>query len=723
MTVLNIGGQKVTVDDSFEKLAPDQQQATVEEIVKTLGGGQNAAPASQQDNSAVVPGKADTGVGRLITGAPTDPRDSLAGRVDAFGRGAADTLSFGLADELAAQMKSGPLSVQRPPDEYYNSGIYAGAYNPLGAIARTLNAPFTSDTKNADYDKALADERAINASDEQNRGGYRIAGQLTGGVAGGAGLAKSGLSLTANAINRGASLGRVAAAGAGEGAILGGAQGFGSGEGGFLNRLQSGGIGALVGLGTGAVAPYVTAGAGSFLRSLLAPVTSRLNPTPAANRALGTAMQRAGLTADDVADSMQSANNDGQQGYAAADAIGNAGQRMLSTVARTPNDARQEVVNQLLTRQAGQGERLSNAIAEGFGAPDTAAQRAASLTGARDAEANQLYGAARRDAGAVNVSPVLDTIDQTLSPGVNQIVSPRDNIGNDTIEGALARVRSMLSDGRSQVTDFNTLFRAKMDVDDMIQRATNQGANWRANALGQVQRQINNALADASPSYRQAAANYAERSGVIDAVDAGTAAASGRTRAADNIAGFNGMTPDQQQAFRAGYADPLITRVEAAASSPTTNKARMLMTPKYSSEFQEFAAPGMADQLGDRVAREQRMFETMNQAIGGSRTADNLADMSDVANFDPAVLSNLFSGNLKTAAVQAAVRVLNEGKGMPPRVIERIGRGLMETDPQAARNLLSVAGSKVTSDTAKRGMATAILNNLTSTVPGRAVAN
>ncbi len=631
-------------------------------------------------------------------------------------------MSFGLADELAAQAKSGPLSVQRPPDEYYSSGIYGGAYNPLGTVARFLNAPFASDTKDADYNRALAEERGINASDEQNRGGYRLAGQITGGVAGGAGLAKSGLSATANAINRGASLARTAAISAGENALLGGAQGFGSGEGGFLNRLQGAGVGMLAGGALGAAAPYVAAGTGSFLRSLLAPITSRLNPTPAANRALGAAMQRAGVTADDVANSIQSAINDGQQGYAVADAIGNAGQRMLSSVARTPNDARQEVVNQLLTRQAGQGERLSNAIAEGFAAPDTAAQRAAALTATRGADADVNYGAARAAAGAVNVTPILDTIDRTLSPGVNRIVSPRDNIGNDTIEGALSRVRGMISDGNSQITDFNSLLRVKYDLDDMIAGAEARGAGNRAHALGEVQRQVDRALAAASSEYRNANDTFARQSGVIDAVDAGTAAASGRTRAADNIAGFNEMTPDQQQAFRAGYADPLITRVEAAASSPTTNKARMLMTPKYASEFQEFAAPGMADQLGNRVSREQRMFETMNQAIGGSRTADNIADMSDIANFDPAVLTNLFSGNLKTAAVQAAMRVLNEGKGMPPRVIERIGRGLMETDPQAARNLLTVASSKVTSDTAKRGLATAILNNMVSTVPGRLAA-
>jgi hypothetical protein len=277
----------------------------------------------------------------------------------------------------------------------------------------------------------------------------------------------------------------------------------------------------------------------------------------------------------------------------------------------------------------------------------------------------------------------------------------------------------MLSDGNSQVTDFNTLFRTKLDLDDMIQKAENQGAGNRAFALGQVQRQVDRALAAASPEYRNANDTFARQSGVIDAVDAGRAATSGRVRADDNIAAFNGMTPDQQNAFRAGYADPLIARVESASAAPTTNKARMLNTPKFQQEFPAFAAPGQADQLGRRVGREQRMFETMNQAIGGSRTADNLADMDEIKNFDPNVLSNLFKGNWKAAALGAVTKVLNEGKGMPPAVIERIGRSLVETDPEVARRLLTVANSKVMDGTAKRGMATAILNNLASTVPAR----
>lgn len=674
MTTLNIAGRRVTVDDSFKDLTPDQQNATVEEIARTLGDGQPAQIKASIEAEA-------------------DPRDSTMGKIDTFMRGAADTMSFGLADEIAAG-----------GDALFNPIFGTG--NDGASLSERYNAN-------------LEIERGTDAADSRDRLGYRLSGQIGGGVAGGVGLAKSGLSMTSNAIDKGAKLANVAKASAAEGAILGAGQGFGSGEDGFVNRLTSAAGGAAVGLGAGAATPYATAGTGAFLRSILAPVVARVRPGQAADRAMGAALQRSGKTPDEIAGIMQSAIDDGQGGYAVADALGHAGQRMLSSVARTPNDARQEVVNQLLTRQSGQGDRLSNAVAEGFGAPDTAARRTTDLTRARDTEANQLYGAARANAGAVNVTPVLETIDQTLRPGVNQIVTPRDRIAHDSIEGALARVRSMISDGQSQVTDFNTLFRAKLDLDDMITKAEGQGAGNRAFYLTEVKRRVDEALSEASPAYRQANDTFAQRSGVIDAVDTGRAATSGRQRSSDTIADFATMSPDQQAAFRAGYADPLIARIEAASASPTTNKARMLNTPKFREEFQQFAEPGQAQQLGRRVGREQRMFETLNQAVGGSRTADNIADFDDIANFDPAILTNLFKGNWKTAALSAVTKAMNEGKGLPPRVIERVGRGLMETDPEVARRLLTVANSKKMDDNAKRGMATAILNTLTTSASPR----
>lgn len=663
----------------------DAARTLAAEITKMRASGSH--PSAQQPAPAQQP----------------DARDTFAGKVDAFGRGMADTLSFGLADEMAAHARSGAFSVQKPEDDYYESGIYAGKYNPLGMVARTLNSPFESETKNADYDRALAEERAIDQSDSTNRVAQRLSGQILGGITGGVGLANKGLSASANAISKGKGLAGVSLASAKEGAILGGLQGAGSGEG-FEDRAKNFGKGAFIGAGIGSVLPSVATGVSGAFKGATAPLVAPFRPAAYTDKAMRTYLQRSGKTPDEIASIMKLAADDGQTMYTMADAMGNAGQRALVPVTRTPNDARQEVTDFLLRRQMGQPQRLANALAEGFDAPQTSERVSRSLTDARGIEANKLYGAARKEAGAVNVSPILDRIDDTLSPGVNKMLSPRDNIGNDTIEGALSRVRKMISDGNSQVTDFNTLFRAKLDLDDMITRAEAQGAGNRAHYLSQVKREVDRALENSSTAYRTANDTFRTRSQVIDAIDAGKAAKSGRVRAEDSIEQFAGMTPDQQQAFRSGYVDPIIADVESSAMGPATNRARTLTTPKYEQEFQAFAADGRAQQLGARIGRENRMFETNNAALGNSRTTDNLGDIDDMANFDPAVLSNLLQGNFTQAALAGARQAFNAGKGMPPRVVERVGRQLIETNPEAAREALSRVSSQQVSRDRLRAM-------------------
>ncbi|MFW8645354.1 hypothetical protein ACOJBO_35805 [Rhizobium beringeri] len=114
-------------------------------------------------------------------------------------------------------------------------------------------------------------------------------------------------------------------------------------------------------------------------------------------------------------------------------------------------------------------------------------------------------------------------------------MNPRDRIANDSIEGALTRVRAMMSDGNSQVTDFDTLFRTKLDLDDMIQRAEGQGAGNRAHYLSRVKDLVDQALADASDQYTGARDAFARASRRIDAVDAGRDATRISRRAQDTI--------------------------------------------------------------------------------------------------------------------------------------------------------------------------------------------
>lgn len=687
MPVLNIEGRRVRVDDAFLSLSPEDQQATVEDIAKQMGigAGQKVDPATNQPSG--VPQYVPPGV------AGYDPKTGEVARQygmpGSAAMGAADVTTLGFGDEAAAG--AGYLLDRLPGGQHRDYGTILG--------------------------EIRGDQRAAR---DENPGSY-LAGQIAGALAGGTALANSGLSLSANAIKSGAGLGKTALASGIEGAVLGGIQGAGSGED-LGGRISSAGLGFGLGGALGAGVPLAVAGVQAAARPAIAALTSRFRPQPYAEQALADGLRRSGMSADDVAAVLERAKMDGQDMFTVADAMGHSGQRMLSTVARNPNDMRQTVADTLVQRQMGQGERLSNALAEGFNAPDTAAQRAASLVAQRKALADVNYEAARAVAGPVDVSNAIRAADDVLQPGVTRLANPASNIADDSIEGVVRRAQRLLTDGKSNVVDFSAALRAKQDISDMIEASVRQGKNGQARFLSQINQRLDDALERASPQYRAANDAFRAQSRTIDAVDAGRAAASGRTRAVDNIRAFEAMEPGERMAFRSGYVDPLIARVENSAIAPTTNKARPLMTDKTGQEFPAFAIPQRADKMGRRIAREQRMFETANAALGGSKTADNLADAAEMAKFDPGVMMNLFRGRPIQAAVDAVARLANEARGMPPAVMDRIAKTLLETNPEAARAMIRQAGGRAARADGRRALANAILLNMSGSAVGRLAA-
>lgn len=638
--------------------APDAQSAAA--------AAQKFLANQQQPQQAVAP--------------QADPRNNFTGKLDAVVRGAADIFTFGGADELSAGL---------------NSAIGVGQGNTLGER----------------YAKNLQAERDIDKSDYENRFGYRLAGQIGAGILGGAGLARAGLSLSANAANRGANLARLAGASATEGALLSGVHGFGTGEG-VQDRIKKMIMGSVMGLGVGAAAPLVAAGVSAAAR----PIMARINPERYANAAINNAVQRSGMTADDVVNQLRAAHADNQPVFSVADALGNSGQRTLSTVARNPHNQRQNVVDFLTMRQAGQGRRIANALAEGFDAPQTAAQTQAAMTAARNAAADTAYAAARNQAGPVNITGALRVIDDVLSPGANRVASPASNIADDSIEGALRSVRNRLATNNNTLTDFSSILRVKQEVDDMIGAAVRAGANNKARMLTNVRNALDESLSASSAPYAAARNQFAQQSRAIDAIQDGTNA-SQRGRFEDTIPAFQRMTPEQQQAFRVGYADPLIAQTQQAATG--VNKARPLINDATAAEFPVFAAPNQANRLGQRLSREQRMFETMNQALGGSRTADNIADAADLSRLDPSIMQNLLRGRPVQAATDAIVRLLSGARGETPAVIERMARVLIETRPDVAREMLLQATRRGAADNATRAFTNSIMLNLAAPAAGR----
>lgn len=287
----------------------------------------------------------------------------------------------------------------------------------------------------------------------------------------------------------------------------------------------------------------------------------------------------------------------------------------------------------------------------------------------------------------MDLSDVLDTIDTLTkrNPILGDTALTKTEMGS-----RLAALRGRMQNGGQQLIDFDTVMNVKEDLGRQIGAITKRGEKVPVE-LAKVYGELDSALEGASAGYRTANDTFRQQSKVIDAIDRGKAATSGRTRAPDNIQAFNTLSPEEKATFRVGYADPLIARIEATSSSPTTNKARPLLTPKAEQEFPAFASPGKAPQLMDRIAREQRMFETLNHVRGGSQTADNLADVGEIASVDPEVMASLLSGRFGTAATQLAGKAKDALGGRNTATRDLIARTLLETRSPAARKALAEA--------------------------------
>lgn len=601
----------------------------------------------------------------------------------------ADGALAALQDAVGGQAKDeGPAIPQGFSDVWTDEMLFGFPSVAAAGMNAAIRAPFTDKSIGEEYTsireaqkrgrKQYADEAPVRNALASIGGGIMGAGKLMGAgatatrliPAGATGLGAAGANIAANAA---------------DGAIYGGLSALGHGE----DIGQGAGIGAVLG---GAAYPVVQAakGIGNFAGGILG-----IGNQGRANEAVVEAMRRANLDESQIAAMLDDAARAGQPEYMVADALGNPGQRMLSGVARSPGDMRTTIADTLQARQAGQGERLVNALSEGFAAPQTAQRTGERLTAARASDAARNYGAARAGAGTVDPTEAIRLADDFLQPGASSVFQNATNIADDSVESAVRRARGYLTDGNSVLRDFNASQRAKMELDAMIEGAKPSVQR----VLIPIRNALDDALSNASPEYAAARDAYRSQSKIIDALETGKGAASARTRATDNVRQFGGLSADEQKAFRVGYADPLIARVEAASTSPTTNKARLLQTGKSAQEFPAFAAPGQSEKLGDRIAREQRMFETANAALGGSKTADNLADLGEMSAFDPSMIGSIASGNFKGAIIQALTKGTQTLQGRNSQTRDLIAKMLLETSPtQATANLAKAvkAGERLT---------------------------
>jgi hypothetical protein len=532
-----------------------------------------------------------------------------------------------------------------------DSTILAGLETPLEMVKRGTFNPAEG------YRYAKAREDQITGDARQNTGALGAGAEMLGGAVTGGGLA-----------NAGVTAGRFLAPNAGLIARAGASAADAAGLGGISGAMEGNGLQERAGNAAGGVIGGALVGAGLPLAGKLvgamgAPIFAHLqalkNPAGFAEGQVARAIHESGVSPDDLSLRAIQAANEGQPQFTLADAMGNSGQRMLSTVARAPGEGRTAVFDALDRRQGDQGRRLASALQEGFDAPRTAEQTRAAMAEQASKEAAVNYAPVKSETQPIDVSRPVALANRSISPAADMDalaqgrvptdlaaragVEGQESVIADPIKSAVKQARSYLAAPELTSSNVHMAFRAKTNIDQMIASATEKGQGGLVAELAPIRDALDAALANTSKNYSAARDAYRIAQTRLEALDLGKQIGAKPVRSEDAIRQFNAL-PDteSQQAFRVGYSDPQIAQVQSPAFG--TNKARPFTSDATRDEFNAIAAPGRADMMQRRLGREMTMFETRNTALGGSKTADNLNDHAAMG-VDPHLVGQILTGN------------------------------------------------------------------------------
>jgi hypothetical protein len=579
-----------------------------------------------------------------------------------FGANAAQGMSFGLGDET--------------------SGAIAGIKSMMGG-GEYLPA-YRAERDDARADMATISERYPNAA----TGGYLIGAAIP--------------ALTASPLATGESMlstmGRSGRLGMFEGAL----QGAGNADGrGIVGETIKGG---LIGLGVGIAAPAVIGAATMGKRALtegLPSIFGKASKTKA-NRAIADALMRSGKTVPDIDAWIAAAAREGQPEFRLMDALGLPGQRAANGLTRAGGAPGDEVAEFLSTRQAGQPERVGSFVEDAFDVKGTtAAKTQTGLIDARTEAADLAYDAARGNAAPVNLNDTIDVID-TLTK--RDPILGESALADTVIGKRLKALRAQMTNGDQQLIDFDSVLNIKQDMFTTMEALRKSGKTV-PKELSDVYGALDGALEASSDMYRTANDGFRSASKVIDAVDEGAMMAT-RGRAADNVPRFGAMAAAEQGAARTGYGDRLLEQLEKM-TAPTANRAKPLLSPKRAMEADAMATDPRL--YSDRLGRENTMWETQNRALGGSRTADNLADQGAMDGISGEVMqagkaaANLQFGDM-VQKVAGALGPILKGQNEPTRML--IAQALMSSN---AGQVLAPAIAQATKSAGVRRLLEALI--------------
>ena len=584
------------------------------------------------------------------------------GTMDAVARGAASGLTANFYDELRGLVEAGGAKEKDPASLFgLIQGIYQKSTGGEGADER--------------YNTAVARERDLTKTAEEQHPVASIAGNVAGAIALPIGAA-------ANAATLPARIGRGAAVGAG----FGGVSGLGEGET-IPDRIGKGVTGAAIGGAVGGALPVAVEGVIRGARSAAGPVANAFrgvrNPEDEAARRVATSIERdmqadpnavSRLTPQEFATSRQAG------GPATIMDIGGETTRALArSAANTSPEGRAALSRTINDRFEGQSDRVTGWMRNAFHFPDADAQ-ARALTDVSKTVNKPAYAKAYAEGRAGVWDDELSELSQ--APVVKEAVSAAlKQAQNKSASGQLngSTLSRWSNDGKPTLEFWDLV---KRQLDQEINVSKRAGKNEDVGTLTEVKNVIVGKLDAAVPSYAKARAGAAHFFEAQDALEAGKKFLNSNMRASELQRAIPHMSPVERQLFQDGFVSEFIATLNKVGDRRSVLN-KIAESPAARAKLNVAVGPQKAAELEAGLRVEGIMDLARNAVQGNSTTARQLAELG-LAGGAYTVSGGSINPFSDPSALMNAVLVYGAAKGkgkINENVSRKVAEMLTSNDP------------------------------------------
>lgn len=623
MATLTVNGVKVTVDDSFKSLSPDQQEATVNEIAASMGKRNSSTPSGQHLS--------------FEEGQKLLEKEDLQGRngeVGAFVTSAADGVPI-----------VGPYMLE-------------GAQRGAAALSSAINGKT--------YDQNLTDAKRITNVAREENPIASVAGQVAGGIAGTAPLVAA--APAAFGVGAASLPARMLAGGASGGVI--GTADAGVRSGGDAVEMLKGGA---YGLGLGAMSPVIADRAGSLYRAIMSRNSQNAAASVAGtNRPAVDVVARALASDNAVGGVNANITAAGPRGML-ADA-GPSTMSVLDTAIQRGGPQASQASQRITDRAVGAADDIVGALDNGLGSPTGMVRPLDEIRAASAPARASAYDAAYAlpiDYANPRGQALEAIVRNRVPPAIVERANRLMRVNGEQSQQILAKVAEDGSVAFETLPDVRQLDYIKRALDDVARSGDGAGAlggnTAEGRAYGNLSREIRDTLADLVPEYRTALNTAAEPIAQREATLFGQrlmSPAVARDEVEDTI---KGMTDTQLQHLRSGVRskfDETISNVTRTASDPNVDaregvKAlRDLSSAAARQKLATIMGQAEADRMLASVDEAARSFELRAGVANNSRTyARQAAERAVEQATAPGVVETIASGR-PLASVQSLLQAI-----------------------------------------------------------------